>query len=77
MRFVPPLDLAGGLLVGLCVAVLFTSFAAYSLYLPFKAGVWKPQDGAGWAQQVVVQFAGPMYSSGKAFLQEDFPDLQQ
>ncbi|RIK74313.1 MAG: hypothetical protein DCC67_16725 [Planctomycetota bacterium] len=77
MRIIRPLDLAGGVLVGLLLAVMFTSFAAYSLFLPFRARVWKTEEGAGWAQTTVSTFAAPMYTAGRAFLGEDFPDLQQ
>ena len=42
MRFVPLVEKIGGPLMGLFVAVMFTSFAAYSLErIPIKAGEWK------------------------------------
>jgi hypothetical protein len=75
MKFIRPVEIAGGLLFSLCIALMFSSFAAYSLYIPFKAGVWRPEDGAGWAQQTVSTLARPMYSVGRAFHQDGFPAL--
>ena len=75
MRFIRPLDMAGGILVGLMVAVMFSSFAAYALYIPIKAGVWKVEDGAPWAQQTILTMARPMFSAGKAAYGESFPNL--
>ena len=75
MKFIRPIDMGGGILLSLVIATLFSSFAAYSLYIPFKANVWKVEDGASWAQSAVSTLAGPMYSIGKAFHGEGFPDL--
>jgi hypothetical protein len=77
MRFVRPLDMAGGIVLGLGVATMFTSFTAYSLYLPFKASVWKVKEGAAWQQQTIQSLAGPMYATGKAVLGDDFPSLNK
>lgn len=77
MRFIRPLDMAGGILMGLVVAVMFSSFAAYALYIPIRAGVWKIEDGAPWAQQTISTLARPMYSAGKATYGENFPDLSK
>ena len=77
MKFIKPVDMAGGLLLGLGVAVMFTSFAAYSLYIPFKASVWKVQEAAGWQQQTFTSAAAPMYGAIKAFYGEDVPDINR
>jgi hypothetical protein len=76
MRFIRPLDMAGGIVIGLAVAVMFSSFAAYALYIPIKAGVWKVEDGAPWAQQTISTLARPIVSVGKATYGEAFPDLR-
>jgi len=75
MRFIMPLDRAGGLLMGLGVAVMFTSFTAYSLYIPFKAGVWKFNEGAAWQQQIISTATRPIFGAGKAVYGDDFPDV--
>jgi hypothetical protein len=75
MRFIKPLEVSGGLIAGLGVAIMFTSFAAYTLYIPFKAGEWKVQEAAGWQQQTIAQFASPMFAVGKAMYGDEFPDL--
>lgn len=75
MKFPPPVDIAGGILMALVIATVFSSFAAYSLYIPVRAGVWKREDGAGWAISSIETLAGPVYTIGKAFHQEGFPLL--
>lgn len=75
MRFIRPLDMAGGILIGLVVAVMFSSFAAYAVFIPVQAGVWKTEDAAPWAKQTIQKLAGPIYSAGKAFYGEEFPEL--
>jgi hypothetical protein len=75
MRFIRPLDMAGGILMGLFVAVMFSSFAAYALFIPIRAGVWKTEDAAPWAQQTIQKLASPMYSAGRAFYGDEFPVL--
>jgi hypothetical protein len=77
MRFFRPLDMAGGIVVGLFVALMLSSFAAYALYIPIRAGVWKIEDGAPWAQQTISTLARPMYSAGRSFYGDEFPDLSK
>ena len=51
MKFVPPLEMVSGPLMGIFVAVMFTSFAAYTLErVPIKAGEWDFASAAGWQQ---------------------------
>jgi uncharacterized membrane protein required for colicin V production len=76
MKFIPQLELAGGIVMGLGVAIMFTSFAAYSLFVPLKARVWKAEEAAGWQQQSISTLAAPIYATGKAFYGEGFPDLK-
>jgi hypothetical protein len=67
MKFVKPLDVAGGILVGLVVSLMLTSFSAMMLYVPFAAGVWKVAEAAPWQTQTIQQFAGPMSLTITAF----------
>jgi hypothetical protein len=67
--------MAGGIITSLIIATMFSSFVAYSLYIPFKAGVWKTETGAPWAQSTITTLAGPIYTIGKSFHGEGFPDL--
>ncbi len=61
MKFVPPLELAAGPLVGLLVAVMFASFLAFTLYtIPIASGeYWKLADAAGWQKTTLEQGSGP------------------
>ena len=43
MKFFPPIEMVGGPLMGLFVAVLFTSFAACTLMIPILGQQWKPE----------------------------------
>ena len=44
MRFLPVIDAIAGPLMGIFVAILFTSFAAFTLRLPIGSGVWEKKD---------------------------------
>lgn len=53
MKFIPLIDKFAGPVVGLLVAIMFTSFAAYTLdRIPIKAGEWKYSDAADWQKSV-------------------------
>ena len=68
MKFIPLVDKFGGPLGGLLVAVMFTSFAAYTLdRIPIKAGEWKYADAVGWPQTVFTYARAPFYNVAKAF----------
>lgn len=67
MKFFKPLDAGGGILLGLCVAFMLTSFSALTLYMPFAAGVWKTAEAAPWQNQTIQTFASPMSSAVTAF----------
>lgn len=60
MKFIKPLDAGAGILLGLVVATMLTSFAALMLYVPFAAGVWKTAEAAPWQNQTIQTFASPM-----------------
>ena len=67
MKFFKPLDAGGGILLGLCVAYMLTSFSALTLYMPFAAGVWKAAEAPAWQNQTIQTFASPMSSAVTAF----------
>jgi hypothetical protein len=71
MKFVKPLDVAGGILLGLVVSLMLTSFSAMMLYVPFATGVWKTAEAAPWQTQTIQSFAGPMTSTIIAFYGAD------
>lgn len=72
MKFVPPLDRAAGLLMGLLVAVMFTSFFTFTLYtIPVRAGEWKFGDAASWQQTTMKSGSGPFYSVLRGMAGED------
>jgi colicin V production protein len=57
MRFMSKLDMFAGPIMGLFVAVVFTSFTAYTLFhIPFKAGIWDLKSASSW-QQTTFQYA--------------------
>jgi hypothetical protein len=67
MKFFKPLDAGGGILLGLVVAMMLTSFSAMTLFMPFAAGVWKAAEAAPWQSQTIARFAVPMSSAVTAF----------
>jgi hypothetical protein len=71
MKFFKPLDAGGGILLGLVVALMLTSFAALTLYMPFAAGVWKTAEAAPWQTQTIQSFASPMSMAITAFHGDD------
>lgn len=74
MRFVPQLDKFGGMLVGVLVATLFSSFLAVTLLrMPLKAGVWKADEGSygKWMQQT----ASPIHTILVRFYGGEFADI--
>lgn len=68
MKFIPLVDKFGGPVVGLLVAVMFTSFAAYTLdRYPIRAGEWSYKDAAGWQKTVFTYGRAPFYNVANAF----------
>lgn len=59
MKFVPPLELAAGPLVGLLVAALFASFLTFTLFtIPINAGEWPYANAAGWQKTTMESGSG-------------------
>jgi hypothetical protein len=70
MRFLGPVDKFGGPLVGIMVAIMFASFAAYTLdRIPIKAGAWKYSDGVGFPQTVFTYTRAPFWNLTNALSQ--------
>jgi Colicin V production protein len=63
MKFVPPLEVAAGPVMGLFLAVMFTSFLAFTLYfIPIRAGYWDASKASSWQQSTMRSGAGPFYT---------------
>ena len=71
MKFFKPLDAGGGILLGLVVAWMLTSFSALTLFMPFAAGVWNTAEAAPWQTKTIQTFATPISSAVKAFHGDD------
>lgn len=71
MKFFKPLDIGGGILMGLGVSMMLTSFTALTLFLPFAAGVWKPQEAPAWQSGTIVASAIPMFSVSALFYSDE------
>lgn len=67
MKFVRPLEMAGGPVVGLFVASMFTSFAACTLWIPIDAGLWKKSDASPWQVDAMEKMMGPFSTSLNSF----------
>lgn len=68
MKFIPLVDKIGGPILGLVVAVMFTSFVAYTLdRIPIKAGQWSYSDAAEWQKSVFMYGRAPFFNVANAF----------
>lgn len=62
MKFVPPLEMVAGPLMGLVVAVVFTSFFTFTLYtIPIRGGEWNIDQAADWQKTTMKSGSGPFY----------------
>lgn len=60
VRFLPVVDKIGGILMGLLVALMLTSFAAYTLErVPIQAGEWKKSDASAAQLQYFANVRNP------------------
>lgn len=63
VKFIPPLEKAGGPLLGLVVAGLFASFLAFTLYtIPIAAGEWKIAEASDWQKTTFQSGSAPFYA---------------
>jgi hypothetical protein len=83
VRFVPPLEKAAGPLMGLFVAVMLTSFTAYTLArIPINAGAWKYSDAADWQKTTFTYACAPFHTVVKRLAEAEsvksnlFPQAQ-
>ena len=72
MRFIPLVDKIAGPLMGLFVAVMFASFAAFTMIeCPFRAGEWDLAKAASWQKSTFQYARGPFYNVAKRFVDAD------
>ncbi len=65
MKFIPPLEMVAGPVMGLFVAIMFTSFAAFTLLrIPIEAGEWDLKEASGWKLQHI---SAPFYTVVKKY----------
>ena len=68
VRFLPLVDKIGGILMGLLVAYMLTSFATNTLLdAPIRAGAWKKKDASAGQLQVYGQLGAPFNMVAKNF----------
>ncbi|QDT00992.1 hypothetical protein [Adhaeretor mobilis] len=68
MRFIPQFEMVAGPLMGLFVAVLFTSWLTFTIvYGPRQAGVWDTSKMADWEKSTIQYFNAPAYNLVLAF----------
>ncbi len=68
VRFLPVVDKLGGMLMASAVAMMLTSFAAFTLWnAPIKAGEWKLSDASESQVRAFQQAVGPFYTVSKRF----------
>lgn len=69
MKFVPPLEMVAGPLMGLLVATMFTSFFAWTLLkMPIAAREWDINKAASWQQSTMQYLSAPFNTVGKSAL---------
>ncbi|MAT69612.1 MAG: hypothetical protein CMJ58_08815 [Planctomycetaceae bacterium] len=72
VRFIPQLEAVGGPLMGILVAVVFTSFCTVTLFRgPINAGAWKKSDASGWVESSFQYMLTPMMSIANAWDEGD------
>jgi hypothetical protein len=72
MKFIPQLDMIAGPLMGLLLAIMFTSFTALTLLrIPIKAGQWDLPGAPGWQRDAFQTISAPFYTVVKRYTQAD------
>jgi len=75
MRFLPMLDKVAGPLMGIFVAVMLTSFTAFTLErVPIKAGEWSFKDASDWQVSTFKYARAPFRGVVKSFVQGEKAD---
>jgi len=63
MRFIPQLEMIAGPLVGLIVAIMFTSYLSFTIFAgPMAAGVWNVKAAEGWQTTTLSRLVSPSLS---------------
>ena len=76
MKFVPPLERIAGPVMGLVLAVMFTSFVACTLLMiPIAHGEWDFNEAAGWQQTTFLQVSSPFATIAKKYAQQEGVEL--
>jgi len=72
VKFVPPLEKISGPLMGLFVAVMFTSFVAYTMErIPVNAGQFPSSDAADWQKTTFTYARAPFHNVVKRFAESE------
>ena len=72
MKFIPQLDMIAGPLMGLLLAIMFTSFTALTLLrIPIKAGQWDLPGASQWQRDALQTTSAPFYTVVKRYAQAD------
>ncbi|MGI9427434.1 MAG: CvpA family protein [Bythopirellula sp.] len=72
IRFLPVVDKIGGILMGLFVAVMLSSFAAYTLLkIPVEAGEWKKKDASAAVRGYFGNAATPFHTVVRKFVKAE------
>jgi len=75
MRFLPMLDKVAGPLMGLLVAIMLTSFTAFTLErVPIKAGAWSFSDASDWQKSTFTYARNPFRMVIKSFAEGEKSD---
>jgi len=77
VRFIPQIDKFVGPLMGVLVAVMLTSFAAYTLErVPIKAGEWSLREASDTQKKVMMYARAPFRNVLTRFVQAEGADSQ-
>jgi hypothetical protein len=72
LRFLPVVDKLGGILMGLLVAMMLASFAAYTLLkIPIEAGHWKKNDASAAVRGYFGNAATPFNTVARKFVKAE------
>ncbi len=78
VRFIPQLDKIGGILIGLVVATMYTSFVAATLwYWPISAGVWKIAEASDFQKTAMMRATAPIHTAVTKFHGREMADIVQ
>ena len=77
VRFLPVVDKIGGIVMGLVVAVMLASFAAYTLLkIPIEAGEWKKSEASATVRGYFGNAATPFNTVVRKFVKAEAIDTE-